>query len=91
MTYKDLVENQWYASTIVLVTQIAFLYLRTINIIYTSERRVWPTILTNIGVSLTWLLSVGISMGSMFSGSILPILAFLIGSAVGTYLGLLKK
>lgn len=91
MSYNELVQNHWFAALIVLVTQIAFLYLRTINVIYTTEKRLWPTIFSNIGVSVSWLLSVSISMSSFMSGSWQPILAFLIGGIIGTYLGIKKE
>ncbi len=91
MYYKEIIENPWSASLIVFVTQILFLYLRTINIIYTTERRVWPTILSNTGVSISWLLSVSISTNSMLTGDWQPITAFLIGGAVGSYLGIKKE
>lgn len=91
MSIKELIENPWISAIIVLITQIMFLYLRTINVIYTTERKLWPTILSNTGVSISWLLSVGISTNSMITGEWQPILAFLIGGAVGSYLGIKKE
>ncbi len=91
MQYSELIQNPWFAALIVFVTQIAFLYLRTINVIYTTEKRVWPTILSNMGVSISWLLSVSISLNSLTSGSWQPILAFLLGGTIGTYLGIKKE
>lgn len=91
MSYKEIIENPWVSSLVVLITQIAFLYLRTINVIYTTERKLWSTILSNTGVSVSWLLSVGISTNSMLIGAWQPIVAFLIGGAVGSYLGLKKE
>jgi len=91
MSIKELVEDPWVSAVIVLMTQIMFLYLRTINVIYTTERRLWPTIISNTGVSISWLLSVGISTNSMITGQWQPIMAFLIGGAVGSYLGIKKE
>ncbi len=91
MSIKELVEDPWVSAVIVLITQIMFLYLRTINVIYTTERRLWPTIISNTGVSISWLLSVGISTNSMITGQWQPIMAFLIGGAVGSYLGIKKE
>jgi len=91
MTYKELIENPWLSAIIVFITQIAFLYLRTVNVIYTTERKVMPTILSNVGVSATWLISTGVSMNSVISGSWQPIIAFIIGGIIGTYFGIIKK
>nr|QBM02774.1 hypothetical protein [uncultured archaeon] len=90
MTYTEFLKNPWYASVIVFITQIIFIYMRTINVIYTTERRIWPTIISNLGISITWLLSVGITTKSVLDGSWQPILAYLIGGTVGTYFGIKK-
>lgn len=90
MVYKDLIENPWIASFVVLITQVAFLYFRTINVIYTTKKRIWPSILSNTGISVSWLLSVSISTGSLMQGQWQPIIAFLLGGAIGTYLGIKK-
>lgn len=65
--------------------------MRTINVIYTTEKRVWPTIISNLGISVTWLLSVGITTKSILDGSWQPILAYLIGGTIGTYFGIKKN
>lgn len=64
--------------------------MRTINVIYTTERRVMATIISNLGISVTWLLSIGISTQSVINGEWPPIVAYLIGGAIGTYFGLKK-
>ena len=91
MSIKELVEDPWVSAVIVLITQIMFLYLRTINVIYTTERRLWPTIISNTGVSISWLLSVRKRKNYMITGQWQPIMAFLIGGAVGSYLGIKKE
>ena len=90
MSYKEFIENPWYASIIVLITQIIFIYMRTINVIYTTEKRVSATILSNLGVSITWLLSIGITTKSIIEGEWQPILAYLIGGVIGSYFGVKK-
>ena len=90
MTYREFIENPWYASIIVLITQIIFIYMRTINVIYTTEKRILATILSNLGVSITWLLSIGITTKSVMDGSWQPIVAYLIGGIIGTYFGIKK-
>jgi hypothetical protein len=91
MTYKEIITNPWYASIIVFVTQVIFLYLRTLNVIYTSNRNMWGTILTGNGVSLFWLVSMSIGMNSMLTGSWQPIIAFILGGTLGTYYGIKKE
>ena len=88
--FKEFLSNPWYAAIVVFVTQIIFLYLRTLNVIYTSERKVLGTILTGNGVSISWLISMSIGLNSMFTGAWQPIVAFLVGGTIGTYWGIKK-
>lgn len=67
------------------------LYLRTINIIYTSERNIWGAVWSNNGVAITWLVSMTIGMHSMITGDWQPIVGFLLGGTLGTYWGLKKE
>jgi len=85
---KELLSNPWYASIAIFATQIFMLFFRTINIIYTTERKIFGAVWSNAGVASTWLLSMTIGMSSMLAGTWQPIVAFLIGGAIGTYLGL---
>lgn len=86
-----ILDNQYYSSLIVLGSQIIFIYLRTLNVIYTSERKMIPTIITGNGIGLSWLISMSIGANSVMEGQPLPILAFLIGGTIGTYLGITKE
>jgi hypothetical protein len=88
--FKEILANPWYAAIIVFITQIIFLYLRTLNVLYTSERHVWGAILTGNGVSVSWLISMSIGLNSMFNGDWQPIVAFLVGGTIGTYWGIKK-
>lgn len=87
---KELLSNPWYAAVIIFITQILMLYLRTINIIYTTKRNVFGAIWSNNGVAITWLLSMTIGMNSMLSGQWQPIAGFLLGGSLGTYWGIKK-
>lgn len=64
------------------------LYLRTINILYTTKKNIFGAIWSNNGVAITWLLSMTIGMNSMLTGQWQPIIAFLLGGTIGTYWGL---
>ena len=87
-TLKELILNPWHAAIIVFFTQILMLYLRTINIIYTTNHNIFGAIWSNNGVAITWLLSMTIGMNSVLSGDIQPIIGFLLGGSIGTYWGL---
>jgi hypothetical protein len=91
MVMKDILANPYYSALVILISQIIFIYLRTINVIYTSERRLWPTIISGNGIGLAWLVSMSIGANSIMHGEPLPIAAFLVGGTVGSYLGIKKE
>ena len=86
-----ILSNPYISALVVLVSQIVFIYLRTINVIYTSERRIIPAIISGNGVGLAWLVSMSIGCNSIMHGEFLPILSYLIGGTLGTYWGILKE
>jgi hypothetical protein len=86
--FKEILANPWDAAGLILITQILMLYLRTVNILYTTEHNIFGAIWSNNGVAATWLLSMTIGMNSMLTGQWQPITAFLIGGSVGTYWGM---
>ena len=88
---KELLTNPWYAAIIVCLTQILNLYLRTVNIIYTTKGVMFGAIWSNNGVAITWLLSMTIGLNSILTGQWQPILAFLLGGSLGTYWGIKKE
>jgi len=87
----NILANPYYSAIVVLFTQVIFIYLRTINVIYTAERKLLPAILTGNGIGLAWLVSMSIGADSIMKGEIIPIIAFLIGGTIGTYFGIKKK
>lgn len=88
---KEIIANPYLSSFVVLISQIIFIYLRTINVIYTSERRMIPAIISGNGIGLAWLVSISIGGNSIMNGEFLPILAYLIGGTLGTYWGIKKE
>lgn len=86
-----MIDNPYYASVIVLFSQVAFVYLRTLNVIYTAEKQLIGAIITGNGIGITWLLVMSIGVNSVMKGEPLPIIAFLIGGTIGTYLGIKQK
>ncbi len=87
----EILENQYLSAGVILVTQFIFIYLRTLNVIYTAEKRILAAIVTGNGIGLAWLISISIGANAIMKGEPLPILAFLIGGSVGTYLGIKKE
>lgn len=85
---KDILLNPWNSAIIVFVTQILIFYLRTLNIIYTVERRIWPAILTNSGVNFFGLISMAVGVTSLLSGEWQSIVTLFIGGGLGTYFGM---
>ena len=86
-----ILSNPYISALVVLVSQIVFIYLRTINVIYTSERRILPAIISGNGIGLAWLVSMSIGGNSIMHGEFFPILSYLIGGTLGTYWGILKE
>jgi uncharacterized membrane protein len=78
-------------SIIVFFSEIVFLYLKTINIQAISKDKVLPAILSNSAVSITWLIGVTISINSLLNNHYLPILCFLAGGVIGTYLAMTRQ
>lgn len=86
-----ILESPWLAAIVILLAQLTFMYLRTINVIYTSERRLKPTIISGIGLDISWLISMSIGLTSVMTGEWQPILAFLMGASLGRYWGIKQE
>ena len=85
---EEYLDNQLLSSIIVFVSQVAFIYLRTLNVIFTVERRTWPAIFTGMGIGALTLISFSIGVKHFLDGNWIPIILFLLGGAVGTYWGI---
>lgn len=86
-----LVNHPVYSSILILISQVVFIYLRTLNVIYTSQKRMIPAILTGNGIAIAWLVSIAVGTTSIMNGNIIPIFMFIIGGTIGTYLGIKKE
>jgi len=87
-TIKEILENPYYAAVIVFLSQMVFIYLRTLNVIYTSDKNMWPAIWTGNGVGISILISFGIGTKSVMGGELFPLFMFLLGGSLGTYWGI---
>jgi uncharacterized membrane protein YfcA len=85
---KEIIDNQILASLIVFLSQIGFIYFRTLNVIYTVERNVIAAVLTGVCIGVLTLLSFSIGIESLKDGNYWTVAVFLIGGAIGTYWGI---
>lgn len=83
--------TQLQLGIIVFISQTVFLWFRTLNVVYTSKLMIIPSILTGIGIGLSWLIAVAIGVNSVLELQILPIIGHIAGGALGTYMGLIKE
>tara|TARA_R110000851_G_scaffold315229_3_gene477575 strand:- start:5959 stop:6243 length:285 start_codon:yes stop_codon:yes gene_type:complete len=82
---KELITSPWMAALVVLFTQFVFIYFRTLNVIFTAERNVWPSIATGAAIGAAWLVAIAIGANAVLEMQWQPILAHLIGGACGTW------
>lgn len=83
--------TSWELGLIVFVSQTIFLWFRTLNVVYVSKLLILPSILTGIGIGISWLIAVAIGVNSILKLEIIPIVGHLLGGALGTLLGLHKE
>ena len=88
---ENITSNVWLITIIILFMQMAFLYLRTLNIIYTANRKILASIITNNLISIIWLFSVFIGIQAIMSMEWQPIVGYILGNTIGTYLGFINK
>jgi hypothetical protein len=87
----EIISNPWYSAMIVLITQIGFIYLRTINVIFTATKKMIPSIVTGMGIGMFWLIGIAIGADAILQLKWQPIIAHLLGGAIGTYYGIKSK
>jgi len=85
-----ILENPWLGGLIVLFTQVVFLFFRTLNVIYTAERKVLKSIVTGNIIGITWLVSIAIGANAILTLQWQPIVGHLIGGTIGVFLGFKK-
>lgn len=87
----EYITNPWWAALIVMLTQFTFLYLRTKNIIYITNKQVFLAVFTGTLIGVTWLISITFSINAITNLEWQPILGYLLGGAFGTYYALKIK
>ena len=88
---EELTNNPWLAAGVVFITQVIFLFFRTLNVMYTAEKRILASILTGSMIGIAWLVSIAIGANAIMELQWQPIVGHLIGGALGTYWGFIKK
>jgi len=83
--------DPWWSALAVLVTQIIFLYARTLNVMYTADRRKIPSIISGNVIGIAWLVSVAIGVNALMTMQWQPILGHLIGGTIGTIMAFRRK
>lgn len=85
---KDfIISSPWTTMYVVIITQVVFLYFRTLNIMYVAEKRKLLAILTGNGIAIAWLISITIGINAIQELQWQPMLGHLIGGTIGTWLG----
>lgn len=89
MAIKDL--DSIELSVLIFISQVIFLYLRTLNIRHVSEGRMLKALLSGNGIAIFWMLSIAIGVNALWEGDWTPIIAHLLGGSLGTYLAMKRK
>jgi type IV secretory pathway VirB6-like protein len=88
---ETILKNEFLACIIVLISQICFLFFRTLNTIHVSKKNMTGSILTEAGTSFCRLLSLLLGVNSVINGGILVMITYIIGALIGTYWGIKQK
>jgi multisubunit Na+/H+ antiporter MnhF subunit len=73
---------------IVLFSQIVFVFLRTVNVKTIADNKLPLAILSGNAMAITGLLSIAIGIHSILDRQLLPVIAYLIGGSIGTFLAM---
>ena len=76
--------------SVVMLSQLIFIFTRTLNIIYTAERKAWASVITNGIISLSFLVTMWLGVGSLedLRHKWPVLICSVIGSSLGTYYGI---
>lgn len=101
---EELLKYPLLLTSFVFFAQLLFIYLRTLNVIYTTDGKIIKTVVTGMVMSFVWLVSTSIGLNSaieaitsIFNGTkfnselILPLIGYLGGGGLGVYLGMIQE
>ena len=83
--------NEYLLGLIIFLSQIGFLFSRTLNVIYTAEQNIKASLISGVFVHLTSLISIAIGVKSIMYLDFFVILCSIGGGLLGTYYGLKIK
>jgi len=86
-----ILKNEFLACLVVLISQICFLFFRTLNTINVSKKNMIGSIVTEAATSFCRLLSLALGVNSVINGGILVMITYIIGAMIGTYWGIKQK
>jgi len=84
-------DNIYFSSFLICILQIIFFYARSLNIIHVNNLQITKAIISTNVISVLWLLSMTIGVNAILKDSWFPILGYMIGSSIGTFIPLNKK
>lgn len=82
-----LLQNPWWSGLIVLITQIFFVFFRTLNVIYNARKQLIPTIITGNIIGICWLITISFGITAVINMQWQPILAHIVGGTIGVIYG----
>lgn len=88
---EEILKNEFLSCIAVLISQICFLFFRTLNTINISKNNMIGSIITEAATSLCRLLSLSLGVNSVINGGIYVMITYIIGAMIGTYWGIKKK
>lgn len=76
---------------IISLTQLAFGFFRTLNVSYTATRNINKTLLTSLGIKITWLIGTYYGVKAVMDTDYLNIAVYLISGLIGDRLSFIVK
>ena len=73
----------WQQCILVFISQVAFIYFRTVNVVYVSDKDRWGVFWSGALVNICWLISVSIGVSAIMTGNVWLIASNVIGGLAG--------
>lgn len=73
----------WQQCMLVFISQVAFIYFRTVNVVYVSDKNRWGVFWSGALVNICWLISVSIGVSAIMTGNVWLIVSNVVGGLTG--------
>ena len=83
--------DPWLSALVIFINQIVFLYARTLNVIYTAEKKVLHTLISGNIIGIAWLVSISLGANALLTMQWQPIVGYLLGGSAGVLMAFRKK